>query len=140
MKGRVFLAWTLGAALAANWTLGVSRAQQPPPATPPYKVTPLLKAPLAGDPSKETVMVKVEWPANVSAVWHTHPGDEYVIVLEGSLISQAEGGEPKMVPAGQSFHNSPGVVHIAKTSDQPATTINVFIVERGKPLLEPAKK
>jgi quercetin dioxygenase-like cupin family protein len=60
--------------------------------------------------------------------------------LEGSLISQREGEEPKTISAGQSYHHPPGVVHIAKTGGQPATTINVFVVEKGKPLLAPVTK
>jgi quercetin dioxygenase-like cupin family protein len=136
MTVRVLIACTLGAAFVAM-TLEVSQAQQPP--APPYKVTQLMKAPFTGDPNKETVMIKVEWPANVSTPWHTHPGDEYATVIEGSLISQRDGEEPKTFTAGQAYHHAPGVVHIAKT-DQPATTINVFVVEKGKPMLQPVKK
>jgi hypothetical protein len=91
MRASALLAWTFGAALAATWVgLEVSRAQQPP--APPYKVIQLMKAPFTADPNKETVMIRVEWPPNVSTQWHTHPGDEYATVLEGSVISQIEGG------------------------------------------------
>jgi quercetin dioxygenase-like cupin family protein len=125
-------------AAAAVTTFNPSVAQQPP--APPYKVTPLVSAPLTADPSKETVVVRVDWPANVSTPWHTHPGDEYATVLEGSLITQREGEEAKTVMGGQSYHHPAGVVHVARTGDQPATTINVFVVEKGKPFLAPVKK
>jgi quercetin dioxygenase-like cupin family protein len=58
-------------------------------------------------------------------------------VVEGSLITQVEGREPRTVAAGESYHQAAGVVHIAKTGNQPAKTINVFVVEKGKPLLQP---
>jgi quercetin dioxygenase-like cupin family protein len=95
---------------------------------------------LTADPNKETVMIRLDWPPNVSTPWHTHPGDEYATVIDGSLITQRDGEEPKTVAAGQAYHQPEGVVHIAKTGDQPATTINVFVVEKGKPFLAPAKK
>jgi quercetin dioxygenase-like cupin family protein len=139
MRRSMLIEWVLAAAVTAAGVIPIpSPAQQPPP--PPYKVTPLVSAPLTADPSKETVVVRVDWPANVSTPWHTHPGDEYATVLEGSLITQREGEEAKTVLGGQSYHHPAGVVHVAKTGDQPATTINVFVVEKGKPFLAPVKK
>jgi quercetin dioxygenase-like cupin family protein len=139
MQGRTLLALALGTGLATTWvTVDTAWAQQPP--APPYKVTPLASAPLTGDPNKETVMIRIDWPPNVSTPWHTHPGDEYATVLEGSLITQRDGEEPKTLAAGQSYHQPAGTVHVAKTGGQPATTINVFVVEKGKPFLAPANK
>jgi len=107
---------------------------------PAYKVTPLLKGPGTGDPSKETVMIRVDWPPNVSTGRHTHPGDEYGTVLEGTLISQDEGGEWKTYNAGDSYHKVTGVVHETKSGDQSAKSLNVFVVEKGKPMVQPASK
>jgi hypothetical protein len=61
MRRTVLIAWVAAAAVT---TLNPSLAQQPP--APPYKVTPLVSAPLTADPSRETVVVRVDWPANVS--------------------------------------------------------------------------
>jgi quercetin dioxygenase-like cupin family protein len=84
-------------------------AQQTPALAPPYKVTPLLKGPVTGDPNKETVMIRVDWPPNVSTGRHTHPDDEYGTVLEGTLISQDEGGDWKTYNVGESYHKVMGV-------------------------------
>ena len=135
VRKTVSIAWVVAAAVTS---FNSSLAQQAP--APPYKVTPLVSAPLSSDPSRETVVVRVDWPANVSTPWHTHPGDEYGTVLEGSLITQRESEEAKTVVAGQSYHHPAGVVHIARTGDQPATSINIFVVEKGKPFLAPVKK
>jgi quercetin dioxygenase-like cupin family protein len=105
---------------------------------PPYKVTPLLKAPVTGDTNKETVMVTVDWPPNVSTGRHTHPGDEYGTVLEGAVISQDQSGDWKTYKVGDSYHKVGGVVHETKSGDQPAKTLNIFVVEKGKPLVQPA--
>ena len=135
MKARMLLGCIVGLAMVPM-SLDVSRAQQPP-AAPPFKATPLMKAPYTADPNKEVVILKVEWPANVSTPWHTHPGDEYATVLEGSLITQVDGAEPKTIAAGQSYHQAAGVVHMAKTGNQPATTINIFVVDKDKPMMVP---
>ena len=141
MKGRVVFA-AVSAALLMFLTfahVGMSRAQQPPAAQQP-KFTPIAKAPFTADATKETVIIRADWPANFSSAWHTHPGDEYGVVLEGSIISQIEGQEPKTITVGQSYHNPAGVVHIAKTGEQPAASIHVFVLEKGKPLMQPVTK
>jgi quercetin dioxygenase-like cupin family protein len=61
-------------------------------------------------------------------------------VLEGTLISQDEGGEWKTYNAGESYHKVTGVVHETKSGDQPAKSLNVFVVEKGKPMVQPASK
>ncbi len=141
MKAGSLIAFVLGGALAATLVnLNVLAQQTPALGAPPYKVTPLLKSPVTGDPSKETVMIRVDWPPNVSTGRHTHPGDEYGTVLEGTLISQDEGGEWKTYNAGDSYHKVTGVVHETKSGDQPAKSLNVFVVEKGKPMVQPASK
>jgi quercetin dioxygenase-like cupin family protein len=137
MRARVLIA--LGGVVAASLMNLHVLAQQPAAPTPPYKVTPLLKSPVTGDNNKETVMIRVDWPPNVSTGRHTHPGDEYGTVLEGAVISQDEGGDWKTYSAGESYYKASGVVHETKSGDQPAKTLNVFVVEKGKPMVQPAK-
>jgi quercetin dioxygenase-like cupin family protein len=85
-------------------------------------------------------MLIVEWPPGLSTGLHTHPGDEYATVLEGEVTGQKQNGETKTYTAGQSYHNEAGVVHEAKnTGNQTAKTLNVFVVEKGKPLVQPVK-
>jgi hypothetical protein len=64
MKTRSLIAFALGGALAAISGLNVL-AQQTPALAPLYKVTPLLKGPVTGDPNKETVMIRVDLPPKV---------------------------------------------------------------------------
>jgi quercetin dioxygenase-like cupin family protein len=141
VKAKLSLVWTFGGALLAmSVNLDVLQAQQPPALTPPYKVTPLMNAPVTGDPNKETVIIAVDWPTNVSTGRHTHPGDEYGTVLEGALLSRDDGGEWKTYNSGQSYHKVTGVVHETKTGDRPAKSINIFVVEKGKPLRQDVKE
>ena len=128
----------IGAALISTLAFSMSSAQQPPLA-PPYKVTPLLKSSVSGDASREALMISVEWPANTTTGRHTHPGDEYATVLEGELLTRADGGEWRTIAAGQAYHQPAGIVHETKTGDKPARSIGVLVVEKGKPLVAPVK-
>jgi quercetin dioxygenase-like cupin family protein len=139
MEKRMFRVGVLAVTLAAIAGTVVGSWAQQQPAAPPYKVTPLLKGPVTGDAGKEMVMIRVDWPPNASTGRHSHPGDEYGTVLEGSVLSQDEGGEWKTYAAGQSYHKPTGLVHETKSGDQPAKTLNVFVVEKGKPMVQPAK-
>ncbi|MDA9506336.1 hypothetical protein XI09_17195 [Bradyrhizobium sp. CCBAU 11386] len=128
---------TLVALTAFCATGTISGAQE----TPKLKVTPLQKEPLTGQPDKEVISLIVEWPPGAGTGLHTHPGDEYTTVLEGEVIGRKEGSEAKTYAAGQSYHNEPGVVHEANNkASAPAKTFNVFVVEKGKPVTEPAKR
>ena len=129
----------LGAVVSMAFTAGMTQQPAPPTMTPPYKMTPLLRGPVTGDPNKETVMIMVDWPPGVTTGLHTHPGDEYATVLEGSIIGQKQGEEPKTFTVGQSYHNETAVVHEAKSGEKGAKTINVLVVEKGKPLVQPVK-
>ena len=108
MKARSLIAFAFGRRACRHFGLLNVLAQQTPALAPPYKVTPLLKGPVTGDPNKETVMIRVHWPPNVSTGRDTHPGDEYGTVLEGTLISQDEGGEWKTYNAGEVSPQSHG--------------------------------
>jgi quercetin dioxygenase-like cupin family protein len=50
-------------------------------------------------------------PARVSQP-HRHYADLFVYVLEGSVITQVEGGSAQTVHAGEVFYESPTDVHI----------------------------
>ena len=48
---------------------------------------------LSGDETKESVMVSAEFAPGSTTSPHTHPGDEYTYVLQGTLELSAEGRE-----------------------------------------------
>jgi len=129
----------MGAALSGVLAISLVQAQQPPSLTPPFKVTPLLKSSVSGDPGKEAVMISVEWPPHATTGRHTHPGDEYATVLEGELLTRADGGEWRTIAAGQSYHQVAGVIHETKAGAKPAKSIGVLVVAKGKPLVDPVK-
>lgn len=85
-----------------------------PPALPPGSEI----AVLDGDPGSEGLfVVRVRMPANYKVPLHTHPTDENVTVIEGTLhISMGTADDPtrgEVVPTGGFFHMAKNVQHAA---------------------------
>jgi len=97
------------------------------------------ETPVAGAPDKVFTLLTAEWPPGVTTGRHTHPGDEYGTVTEGTLVTRQDGGEWKTVTAGQSYYVPGGVVHETKNEGNViAKSYNAFITEKGKPRATPA--
>lgn len=87
-------------------------------------------------PGREVVQVRVDFDPGAAFGKHTHPGEEIVNVLEGTLEYQIEGKPPVTLKAGEVLFIPAGTVHSAKN----VGTINgaelaTYIVEKGKTLL-----
>lgn len=105
---------------------------------PTFTVTPLLKTTLTGDGSKEVFVGRAEFSPGASTGVHTHPGDEYATVLEGTLELRVQGLEVRRVSAGEAYHSPKNVVHeTVNTSNKSAVVISTFVIDKGKPLVIP---
>ncbi len=103
-------------------------------------VKPLLRTMLSGDDTKEVVIASAELAPGGTTGRHTHPGDEYATVLQGTLELLADGREPRRVSAGDAYHNARGSVHETRNvGDGPARLVGTFVIDKGKPLVEPVK-
>jgi quercetin dioxygenase-like cupin family protein len=127
----------LSAIVAASCCLAFSVAYSQEPAP---KITPLIEAPITGEPNKELVLLSIEWPAGSTSPPHTHPGDEYGTVLSGAYAIKQGNGPWKTYIAGQAWHIQPGVVHEGKNETPTAKTMHAYVVEKGKPLIAPVIK
>jgi quercetin dioxygenase-like cupin family protein len=87
-------------------------------------------------PGREVVQVRVDFdPGNVSPR-HTHPGEEIIYVLEGTLEYQIEGKPPVRVKAGDVLFVPAGVIHAAKNvGSGNGAELATYVVEKGKPLI-----
>jgi quercetin dioxygenase-like cupin family protein len=129
------------AALALGTMLSVvphGDAADAPPA-PQINVT-LHNEPVSGVSDREAFMATIVFPPGATTGRHVHPGDEFATVLEGELQLNVEGQPPRIVKAGDSYHNLQGVVHETKNlGTVPARTVATFVIEKGKPLVQPIK-
>jgi quercetin dioxygenase-like cupin family protein len=105
---------------------------------PAIKRVPLMKADLTGTEGKEVVMTLIEAQPGADFPAHTHPGDEFLFVIEGSIATFVEQHRTS-VPTGGTFHAPREKAHGGSIGDKPARLLTVHIVDKGKPFAEPVK-
>jgi quercetin dioxygenase-like cupin family protein len=87
-------------------------------------------------PGREMVQARVDIGPEAPLVKHTHPGEEIIYILEGSLEYQIEGQPPKTYNAGTALTVPAGVVHaVRNVGIGNAAELATYVVEKGKPLL-----
>ena len=104
-------------------------------------VKPIFSKDLADIPSKEGLMLFVEYPPGSSDAIHRHNAHAFVYVLEGSIVMQVRGGQEMTLTPGQTFYEGPSDVHVVgrnASQTKPAKFIVFLVKERGAPVLVPA--
>jgi quercetin dioxygenase-like cupin family protein len=87
-------------------------------------------------PGREVVQVRVDFDPGYVSPRHTHPGEEIIYVLEGTLEYQIEGKPPVMVKPGDVLFVPAGTVHAAKNvGSGNGAELATYVVEKGKPLI-----
>jgi quercetin dioxygenase-like cupin family protein len=87
-------------------------------------------------PGREAIQVRVDLEPGVAFGRHTHPGEEIIYVLAGSLEYQVEGKPPVTLTTGDVLFIPAGTIHAAKNvGSVTASELATYIVEKGKPLL-----
>jgi quercetin dioxygenase-like cupin family protein len=91
-------------------------------------------------PGREAVQVRVDLAPGVAFPKHTHPGEEIIYVLEGTLEYQIEDKPPVTLKAGDVLFIPAGTVHSARNPGTvTGSELATYIVEKGKPILTLAK-
>ena len=89
---------------------------------------------------REVVQVRVDIPPGVTAARHSHPGEEIAYVLKGTLEYRLDGRPPVTLKAGETLFIPHGAIHAATNAGtDEASELATYIVEKGKPLVVPAK-
>jgi quercetin dioxygenase-like cupin family protein len=118
-----------GLAALAAW----SQAPAPNPNVKVYYTTPLDK-----DPSRTVRLQSVTIPAGMGNEFHRHPGDQWTAVQEGEVTLTIKGEPPHTLKVGDSYYIPRGTVHRNQNlTDKPVRTIELNIMDKDKPALEP---
>jgi quercetin dioxygenase-like cupin family protein len=89
-----------------------------------------------GTSGREAVQVRVDFAPGAAFGKHTHPGEEIIYVLEGSLEYEVEGKPPVTLKAGDVFFVPAGTVHSARNvGGTAAAELATYVVEKAKPLV-----
>lgn len=116
--------------VTSGFALHVTLAQQPG-----IKRTDLQKHDLSV-PGREAVQVRVDIAPGVSFPKHTHPGEEIIYVLEGTLEYQVEGKPSVTLKRGDVLFIPAGTIHAAKNVGAGnGAELATYVVEKGKPLV-----
>src|SRR5262245_42178714 len=87
-------------------------------------------------PGREAIQVRVDIAAGAAFPKHSHPGEEIIYVLEGTLEYQIEDKPPLTLKAGDVLFILAGAAHSAKNpGNVTGSELATYIVEKGKPLL-----
>jgi quercetin dioxygenase-like cupin family protein len=79
--------------------------------------------------------VRVDFDPGYAAPRHTHPGEEIIYVLEGTLEYQIDGKSTR-VKAGDVLFVPAGTIHSAKNiGSGNGAELATYVVEKGKPLI-----
>jgi quercetin dioxygenase-like cupin family protein len=91
-------------------------------------------------PGREVIQSRVEIGPEAPFVKHTHPGEEIIYILEGSLEYEIEGQPPRTCNAGDALIVPAGAVHaVRNVGGGNAAELATYVVEKGKPLISLAE-
>jgi quercetin dioxygenase-like cupin family protein len=87
----------------------------------------------------EGVTTVAEIPPGATSARHSHPGEDFGYVIEGTIVLQVDGKPPVMLTAGQVFFTERGQIHNARNvGTTTARAVDTYIIDKGKPGLTPA--
>jgi quercetin dioxygenase-like cupin family protein len=82
-------------------------------------------------PGREVVQPRVDIGPEAPLVKHTHPGEEIIYSLEGSLGYQIEGQPPKALIAGDTLTIPAGAIHaVRNVGSGNAAELATYVVEK----------
>jgi len=91
-------------------------------------------------PGREVVQAIVEIAPGTTAARHSHPGEEIIYVLEGTLVYEIDGKPPMTLKAGDVLFIPYGAIHSATNiGSGRGAELATYVVEKGKPLITPAR-
>jgi len=91
-------------------------------------------------PGHEVIQNRIDIGPEAPPIKHTHPGEEIIYVLEGSLEYKIQGTPAATYGAGDVLLIPAGAVHAVRNiGDGNAAELATYVVEKGKPLVTPVQ-
>lgn len=90
---------------------------------------------LTGIDGKEIRITQLEFGPGVVSPPHHHPGDTFVYVIDGELVTEIDDGAAFSAKAGEIFHEPPMSLHKSTKNpgSAPAHAIAIMIIDADKP-------
>jgi len=86
------------------------------------------------------LQARAEFAPGVAAGRHTHPGEEFGYVIEGTLLLEVDGQPARTLQAGEAFFVPAGAIHDGKNvGSGNLKVLATYVVEKGKPVATPIK-
>jgi quercetin dioxygenase-like cupin family protein len=113
--------------------IAVCVAQQPA-----AKFTELQRRAIPGT-QLEGVTTVAEIPPGATSARHSHPGEDFGYLIEGTIVLMVDGKPPVTVRAGEVFFTERGQIHNARNiGTTMARAVDTYVIDKGKPGVKPA--
>jgi quercetin dioxygenase-like cupin family protein len=87
----------------------------------------------------EGVTTMIEIPPGAVSARHSHPGEDFGYLIEGTVVLQVDGKAPVTLRAGDAFLTERGQIHNARNiGTTTARAVDTYIIDKGKPGVIPA--
>lgn len=87
----------------------------------------------------EGVTTTIEIPPGGTSARHSHPGEDFGYLIEGTVILYVDGKPPVTLKPGDPFFTERGMVHNARNiGTTTARAVDTYVIDQGKPGITPA--
>lgn len=93
----------------------------------------MLRTPLTMVDGLEVIVSDVIIPPNAATPRHYHPGEEFVYIIEGSVVHIEEGKPEFILRAGDAVTLAPEVEHAPRATEEGARVIAFRVHTEGQP-------
>jgi quercetin dioxygenase-like cupin family protein len=105
----------------------------------PAKFTELQRRPIPGT-GREGVTTVAEIPPGATSARHSHPGEDFGYLIEGTIVLMVDGKPPVTVRAGEVFFTERGQIHNARNiGTTTARAVDTYVIDKGQPGIIPAQ-
>jgi quercetin dioxygenase-like cupin family protein len=88
---------------------------------------------------REGVTTVAVIPPGATSARHSHPGEDFGYLIEGTIILMVDGKPPLTVRAGEVFFTERGQIHNARNiGTTVARAVDTYVIDKGKPGITPA--